>query len=168
VAKDKVRMIAPQCLALVLCDAVIEDLLTRNKSLINMFNGILTQQVPVRHNKMCVFAAFSGGRGRVPISLRLCHDQDYQASLLPAELQRDIEFRPESPHAVVDIVFEVRGFVFPKFGDYTLEVLCDGVPIASRRFSVNHHPGGAPIPPPGAPPPPGEPSPPEPPTPPLS
>ena len=70
------------------CDAVIEDSRSRNKSLINMFNGILTPAVPARHDKMCAFVAFSGGRGSVPIALRLCYDPDYATDLLRFRAER--------------------------------------------------------------------------------
>ena len=122
-------------MALILCDSVIEDARTRNKSLINMFNGILTSSVPVRHDKLCAFTAFTGGRGEVPISLRLCFDKEYEADLL--RLSGKIDFPRDNPHGVVDMVFEIRGFVFPRFGNYSFEVLCDEVPIMMRRFTVS-------------------------------
>lgn len=131
---SKLNHVAPHCLALVLCDAVIEDVRTRNKSLINMFNGILSHQVPVRHDKMCAFAAFSGGRGAVPISLRLCYDPEYEKDLL--RMGGNVEFPVDNPQAVVDMVFEIRGFVFPQFGQYTFEIIADDVPILSRRFTI--------------------------------
>ncbi len=129
----------PVCLALVLCDTVIEDTRSHNKSLINMFNGVLTPAVPVRHDKMCAFAVFSGGRGRVPIALRLCYDKDYEVDLL--KLGGTVQFPQNDPNAVVDIVFEIRGFVFPKFGHYTFELVTGGIPLMTRRFSVSKPPG---------------------------
>jgi len=127
--------VTPQCTSLILCDAVIEDVRSRNKSLINMFNGVLTPQVPFRHDKMCAFASFTGGRGQVPIALRLCHDQSYETDLV--RLPGEIEFPRDMPHGVVDMVFEIRGFVFPDYGAYTFELVCDGVPLLSRRFTVS-------------------------------
>lgn len=132
---SKLNHVAPQCLALVLCDAVIEDVRSRNKSLINMFNGILSTTVPVRHDKMCAFAAFTGGRGPVPIALRLCYDPEYEKDLL--RLGGTVDFPADNPQAVVDLVFEIRGFVFPQFGQYTFEVICDDVPIMARRFTIS-------------------------------
>lgn len=128
----------PICLALVLCDSVIEDFRTRNKSLINMFNGILSPAVPVRHDKMCAFAAFTGGRGQMPISLRLCYDKEYEHDML--RLGGAIQFPQDDPNAVVDLVFEIRGFVFPQFGNYTFELMCDEVPLMTRRFTVTKAP----------------------------
>ena len=43
---------------------------------------MLASSVPVRHDKLCAFAALSGGRGSVPIALRLCLDEDYERDLL--------------------------------------------------------------------------------------
>jgi hypothetical protein len=118
---------------------VIEDTRSRNKSLINMFNGVLTPSVPVRHDKMCAFAVFTGGRGNVPIALRLCYDKDYETDLL--NLGGTVQFPQNNPNAVVDIVFEIRGFVFPQFGDYTFELVTGGVPLMTRRFSVTQRDG---------------------------
>jgi hypothetical protein len=126
---------------LILCDTVIEDARSRNKSLINMFNGVLSHAVPVRHDKMCAFAAFTGGRGDVPIALRLCYDKEYDKDLL--RLGGMIRFPTDNPHAVVDIVFEIRGFVFAKFGAYTFELLSGQTPLMTRRFSVTEIPAAS-------------------------
>ena len=139
---SKARHVQPQCLALVLCDSVIEDARTRNKSLINMFNGLLTPQVPVRQERLVAFAAFTGGRGSVPIALRLCFDKEYERDLL--RLPAEVEFPRDLPHAVVDLVFEIRGFVFPSYGNYTFEVRCEEVPVLMRRFTVAQPPAPSP------------------------
>lgn len=130
--------IEPTCLSLILCDSVIEDSRTRNKSLINMFNGILTRDVPVRHDKMCAFAAFTGGRGQVPISLRLCFDKDYDTDML--RLGGKVLFPTDTPHSVVDMVFEIRGFRFPHFGNYTFELFGGDSLLMTRRFNVSPAP----------------------------
>ena len=87
---------------------------------------------------MCAFAAFTGGRGEVPISLRLCYDKEYEKDLL--RLGGNVRFPTDNPNAVVDIVFEIRGFVFPAFGNYTFELVCDNVPLMTRRFTVSKAP----------------------------
>lgn len=140
---QKLTHVRPECLTLVLCDAVIEDRRTRNKSLINMFNGILTSQVPMRHERMCAFAAFSGGRGQVPIALRLSLDEDYATDLL--RLGGMVDFPASDPKAVVDMVFEIRGFVFPVYGHYTFEILADDFPLMMRRFTVAASPPDSPL-----------------------
>lgn len=131
---SKVSHVAPQCIAFVVCDAVIEDKVTQNKSLINIFNGIKSTVVPVRHDKMCVFASFTGGRGPVPIVFRLCHSQDYEADIL--HMGGTVEFPNDNPHAVVDLVCEIRGLRIEKFGIHIFEVVIDGVPVATRRIDV--------------------------------
>jgi hypothetical protein len=128
----------PECLALVVCETVIEDFRSRNKSLINMFNGILAPQTPVRHDRMCAFAAFTGGRGTVPISLRLVRDAAWDEDLM--RLGGQVDFPPNDPNAVVDLVFEIRGFVFPEFGAYTFQLLAEEHILAMRRFNVSKPP----------------------------
>ena len=130
--------IEPTCLSLILCDSVIEDARTRNKSLINMFNGILTRDVPVRHDKMCAFAAFTGGRGQVPINLRLCYDKEYDTDMLC--LGGEVSFLTDTPNSVVDMVFEIRGFRFPHFGNYTFELFAGDSLLMTRRFTIKQAP----------------------------
>jgi len=132
--------VPPQCLMLVVCDTVIEDTRSKNKSLINMFTGILAGKLPARHDKMCVYASFTGGRGRTPLTLRLCYDAEYEKDLLRLP-SRDVDFG-DNPLAVVDLVFEIRGFVFPKFGQYSFEIISDGVPLTARRLQVSQPPSG--------------------------
>ena len=87
---------------------------------------------------MCAYAVFTGGRGRIPITLRLCFDAEYTKDLM--RLNGTLEFPPGNPNAVVDLTYEIRGFVFTQFGGYTFELLCDEVPILSRRFMVKEPP----------------------------
>lgn len=127
--------VQPNCVSLIICETVIEDARSRNKSLINMFNGILAPRLPARHDRLCAFAAITGGRGKVNVVLRLCYDKDYEKDLL--HLEGEVEFPASDPNAVVDLVFEIRGFVFEQFGNYTFEVVHGQVPLLTRRFTVN-------------------------------
>lgn len=151
----KAKAVLPTCLAFAICDTVIEDALTRNKSLINMFNGILAENVPAIHDKLCVFVALTGARGQVPVRLRLCYDPEYEKDLLAGfGIDHMVQFPANQPQTVIDMVFVIRLLRFPHFGSYTFEILCEDVPLIARRFSVQRPPvAGMPmVPPPPAPP----------------
>src|SRR5690606_17386799 len=89
----------------------------------------------VRHDSMYVFSALTAGRGQVPISLRLCFDQDYETDLL--RMGDNVLFPTEHQQKTTDLVFDIRGFVFPHFGSYTFELRCEDIILASRRFEVD-------------------------------
>ena len=53
----------PKHLAMLLCDYLILDAETRNKSLIGIFHRIQALKFPVRHDRMHVFVALTDGHG---------------------------------------------------------------------------------------------------------
>src|SRR4029450_1227465 len=61
----------PFCIAIIICNEVIEDKATSNKTLVSIFNTIGTPGLPCQHPRMFVMASFTDGRGRWPISFRI-------------------------------------------------------------------------------------------------
>ena len=61
----------PFCIAIVICNEVIEDKTTSNKTLVSIFNTIGTPGVPCQHPRMYVMASLTDGRGRWPITFRI-------------------------------------------------------------------------------------------------
>ena len=61
----------PKCLAMLLCDYLILDAETHNKSLIGIFNRVQAAKFPVRHDRMHVFVALTDGHGDYNASLRI-------------------------------------------------------------------------------------------------
>ncbi len=61
----------PKYLAMLLCDYLIMDAETRNKSLIGIFNTINAAKFPVRHDRMHVFVALTDGHGVYSASLKV-------------------------------------------------------------------------------------------------
>ena len=122
----------PTCLALILCDNVIEDKTTNNKSLIGLFNRIHARQLPVIHPRMCIVISLSNGRGKVPIKLRissLINDGDvFHAT-------GEVEFN--DPLAVCDLVFDLRQVPFKSEGAYAITVFYENTLLIERRFIVD-------------------------------
>ena len=121
----------PSCLALILCEAVIEDKLTNNKSLIGLFNQVQAHQLPIIHAKMCIVISLSGGHGKVPITLKM-------SSLSTGEdvFQAAGEVVFNDPLSVCDLVFELRQVPFKTEGAYAINVFYNNIPLIERRFLV--------------------------------
>jgi hypothetical protein len=124
----------PECLALLLCEGVIEDSRTKNKTVLNMFNQISAAQFPAQHDRLCIFVSLTNGRGTSEVDVRVV-----RADLPPGEgvlvgMKGEVTF-PDPLH-VVELGLDIRRLVFPSAGTYDIEVLVDGEPLKRRRFAV--------------------------------
>ena len=129
-------------LALHVCDEVIEDAKTGKKSLIGLFNRIVSARFPCVHPKMHVFVSITGGRGRQQAELR-CVNHSTHAVLLST--RGEISFA--NPNAVIDVNFHLTNVKFPEPGTYSFEFLCEGELVFDRLFLVLQG-QGSPSPPP--------------------
>ncbi|MCH7905587.1 MAG: hypothetical protein IH944_13610 [Armatimonadetes bacterium] len=121
---------SPRCVALLLCDYVVEDKRTGNKSFIGTFNGISGSQSPMRHDRMFVVISLTNVLEPCQIMVRIVQPEG--ASLL--EMKGEI--RADSPLQVLDMVLEFRGIVFPSVGQHSVEVTCESELLAMRQFEV--------------------------------
>ena len=120
-------MPAPKCLAIVLCESVVEDTRTRNKCLLNTFNRITASSLPL-FRKFTLFASFTDGIGNVPVKIRIKHDdkdviQDFNGVM---------EFKTKL--MIVDMVVDMHA-VFAHEGWYSMQLLYAGE-IVERRLNV--------------------------------
>lgn len=93
----------PEVIALVICDRVINDQRTGQRSLIGIVNAIGAMQFPVVHPIMGIYLALAGGRGRVNCEFRLVQeDSDKPPLRFPAAL----EFPPQADQMEIDIVIQ--------------------------------------------------------------
>lgn len=122
----------PIVLAMVICDTVIEDRLTNKKTLIGTFNRIIISKIPCIHPCLNVFLALTEGIGEYDGQLR-CINVEEDKSIL--DLGGKINFRDIKE--IIEFNFELRGIVFPQFGEYRFEFFCNNEPLCSRRFIVS-------------------------------
>ncbi len=118
-------------LSMVICDSVIQDIKTRKKSLIGIFSQINAVVVPVQHPHISVFLVLTEGNGRYVCDLRCVRDDD-GAVIMKA--QGAIEFK--DPQQILELVFDLKGPVFPAFGHYRFEFLAEQDPVISRKITV--------------------------------
>src|SRR5947209_11779280 len=104
----------PICIAVIICNEVIEDKATSNKTLVSIFNTIGTPGLPCQHPRMFVMASLTDGRGRWPITFRITDPSGR------AIMRLDGEAHFGSPLDVVDLVLQVRGLQLEEAGEHTV------------------------------------------------
>ena len=120
----------PRCVALLLCDYVLEDKRTGNKSFIGAFNSIRGSKAPMRHDKMFVVVSLTNVLEPCPITVRIVQPEGSPL------LEMKGEIRADSPLQVLDMILEFRGIVFPSVGQHSVEVTCESELLAMRQFEV--------------------------------
>lgn len=121
----------PSPLAMIVCDAVIDDRRTAKKSIIGMFNNIHTSKVPAIHPKLNVFLALTEGHGDYNCLLQ-CVSEDGGKRVF--HMEGPIRF--QNPHQIVDFNFEIAGIIFPNYGEYRFEFLCEGKLVIARKIRI--------------------------------
>lgn len=125
--------VTPTCITLLVCHEVIEDIRSRNKSVIGIFNQITAPSAPGMHPPVAVLLSLNGGRGKAPLTLSWRNDTTNE---LVMQLKGEVDFSQVEPMAVVDLVFNLPGLPFKEFGLHSFEVASGGVPLQVRRVMV--------------------------------
>jgi hypothetical protein len=128
----------PKYLAMLICDYVLRDAETQNKSLIGLFNRINAKKFPVRHDRLHVFVSLTNGHGSYESSLRI---RRADGTVI---LKLDGKIEMGDPLAVAEMNFQIRGLQVPEPGRYVVEFLCDGEVLVDRLFDATLIEGPAP------------------------
>jgi len=124
----------PLCLALIICNEVIEDKRSGNKTLVGLFNGITTSVLPATHPRLFLMASLTSGAGEWAFTFRILTPSG-------AELMRMQDTtRFDDPLIVHDLVVEVRNLPITEEGVYFVDLLLGEEPILNRRFTVQVNP----------------------------
>ena len=128
---------APYVLAMLICDAVHRDPGTGKPTIIGCFGTIGAAQFPAAHPFMTVYVELTDGRGQVPLTLRLV-DSDEDSEIFRAET----EVNMSDPLAIVVTAFGINGAIFPKAGEYRMQLLAGTERLLERRLLLLQLPGG--------------------------
>jgi hypothetical protein len=127
---------APVCVAIVICNEIIEDKRTSNKTLVGLFNSVGVSALPATHPRLFLLASLTNVHGELPVSFSV-------RSHSGRELLR-VEGSANSggdPLAVVDLVLEVLGLTVHEEGVHFVDVLSGDSLLGSRRFTVTRQGG---------------------------
>ncbi|HTI70554.1 MAG TPA: hypothetical protein VMF06_11350 [Candidatus Limnocylindria bacterium] len=122
----------PIGVALVVCERVIIEDQTKNKTLVSIFNNISVRGFPCRHDRLCAYVALTNGQGTNKVSLVLKLIED-GSKVFSADGQ--VAF--QDVHQTVEVIFNIRDFMFYKPGAYAFEVYADDEYVFESRFTVN-------------------------------
>lgn len=123
----------PIGIALLICDRVIADAVTHEKTLVSTFNQILAKSFPCVHPRMTIFVAITNGRGPTQAEIRCVNESDDNTRVFG--MKGPISF-PDPIH-VVEISFCFNNVHFAKPGLHSVEFLCDGELVLQSRFQVS-------------------------------
>jgi len=123
----------PVCVSTLICNEVIEDKRSGNKTVVGIFNAVGAAQLPATHPRMTIMVSVTNVDRELPVHLVIRGPEGKE--LLSAEAV----VPSRSPGDVVDLLFEVNNTTFTEYGDHTVEVRSNTGPIGARRFQVIPH-----------------------------
>jgi len=121
---------AATCLAIIICEGVVEDARSHNKCILNLFNAIWAAGVPVTQDRFTVFVTLTGIHGELPVRLTLGQDGEEPVATI------DGTVKAESPRGVADLVLNMRSVPLKAFGEYVVNVEVGDEIIGTRRVQV--------------------------------
>lgn len=125
----------PVCQSIIVCEQVIEDKRTNNKSFVSVFNQLCASSVPFRRDRMVIVASLTECMGTQKFVLEITKDTEDGEAVV---MQLEGGFRSKDPLATLDFVFELMGIPFESFGKYTvrLKSLPEETILGQRHFMV--------------------------------
>ncbi len=123
----------PLGVALIVCDRVITDAMTQEKTLVGTFSRISAPAFPCMHPRMTVFVGVQNGRGQIETEIKCVNESDNNSVIFG--MKGMIPFN--NPNDVVEMAFQFQNLVFPKPGLHSIQFFCEGQLILQRRFNLS-------------------------------
>ena len=119
----------PLGIAIVICEKVITEERTNNKTLVSTFNIIGAKNFPCRHPRMAAYVTLTNAFGErdICLAMKLGEEKVF-------ELKGRVTFN--DPNHVVELIFNIHDCLFPLAGRYCFEVTSDGEFVFDTRFHV--------------------------------
>lgn len=122
----------PSVQAFLVCDCVIEDSLTKKKSLIGIFTHLQALSFPFQHQQLGLYFCLTDAEGTYHFDIDLVYvttDQLVCRAALPHILIGD-------RLQISDFGINIPALVFPAPGRYEFRLRMDGHVIAQKDFNV--------------------------------
>ncbi len=113
-----------------ICNDVIEDKRTSNKSLIGIFNAVSVSQVPATHHRLNVLASITNAASEIPIELVMRSPSGRDVMRVQGAVPGT------DPLAVIDVIFELAGVPLDELGTYNVDIMSGASYLGGRRFQV--------------------------------
>ena len=123
----------PIGIALIICDRVITDAATQEKTLVSTFNQVSAPSFPCIHPRMTIFVSVTNGRGTTDAAIKCVNESEQGKTVFG--MKGVIPFT--DPNHVVEMSFQFNNVTFVKPGLHCIEFLCNGELILQSRFKVD-------------------------------
>lgn len=123
---------SPSIQAFLVCDSVIEDSLTKKKSLIGLFTHLQAVTFPFQHHQLGLYFCMTDAEGRYHVEIDLVHvnaDQLVCRASLP-----DIAIHDRLQ--IADFGINIPALLFPAPGRYEFRLRLNSRVIALKDFHV--------------------------------
>jgi len=117
----------PIGVAIIICDQVITESPSQNKTLVSILNRVDAANFPHTRERLSVYVALDCGQGYRQISLKVKRSRDGREICKTAAY---VELR--TPNDLLELFFEIQRIIFPDAGSYVFEVLDDNDFIFQR------------------------------------
>ncbi len=130
--RESVDVQAPFALSMIICDAVHLDPSTGKAYILGCFGAVGADSFPASHSSMAVFAEVTECRGKTPFLVRVIDVDEQDEPIAEAETGLD---NPD-PLAITMLILRLGEIVFPKPGEYRVQLFAGNVPLIERRLSL--------------------------------
>jgi hypothetical protein len=122
----------PVGIALIICDRVILDAATQEKTLVGTFSHLVCPAFPAMLPRMTVFVAATNGQGAIETEIRCVNETDNGSVVFAMGGM----FNFNNPNEIVEGAFQFNNLTFPKPGLHSIEFRCEGDLVLQRRFQL--------------------------------
>ena len=130
--------VKPKANSIMICDNVLTEEGTNKKSLIGIFEHILSSQFPCVHGALSLYVKLTDAAGEYTFHLEL-YDLE-QNKKLGEGTTTPISIKDR--HDFHEVIFKLMGLVFEHPGKYEFRLFANGEYIDAKTFNVVQHKGG--------------------------
>jgi hypothetical protein len=128
---EELRAEKPLAIAMVICEKVITEEGTGNKTIVSTFNTVTARRYPTLRQRMSVYAALTNASGAKKVELRLRATHNDEVVL---KMGGSVQF--DNPNHVIELVFNLKNLPLPQPGMYAFELVADEEYVSEIRFNA--------------------------------
>lgn len=122
----------PTVLALLICESVIHDAETQKKTIVGVFDRILSGVTPQSIN-LGIYAKLVEGSGQYTFKIRMVNLKD-ETPVVQVPIQANWAL----PQAPFELGVNFRGLVIPEFGNYEFQLYANDIYLGRAVFSLEN------------------------------
>jgi len=126
----------PSVQAFLVCDCVIEDSMTKKKTLVGIFTHLQASAFPFQHQQLGLYFCLTDAEGLYQFDIDLCYLNNDQLVCRASLPNIDIGDRLQ----ISDFGINLPSLVFPAPGRYEFRLRMGGSVIAQKDFNVIQQP----------------------------